>query len=395
MSIEHIIILLVIGYLIFILDIKKENLPTPVILLVTGISLSFIPYFREINLTEDMIYSIFLPGLLFISAYQFSAHALKEHRRIIGFLSTIGLILTVAFLGAMIYFLGFSFLSISFLSALLLASILTPTDPISVVSVLKKSSDNPDIANVVDGESMINDGTSVVLFSVLFNMYLNNESFELVEFIKSFFFVSVGGIGVGLLVGWTLSKAVHLFQEREFQVMLSIIIAYGGFHLAEYFGFSGVLATVTSGFLLSWEFEHTNKADHYLEKLDGFWGVVEPTLLSLLFLFIGIEATTYLAHDNWLYAIIIFIFSIFVRFLIVASSIKLFSKWEHINLKQSIIITWAGIKGTMSVFLLLTLALSVDSNLEAIIEIGFSVVVLSLIFQSIGVYPLSKWLNKY
>lgn len=394
MSVEHIIILLIIGYLISILDIKQKNLPIPVILIIIGIVLSFIPYFQEIKLTEDTIYSIFLPGLLFISAYQFSAKALNKHRRIIGFLSTIGLILTVGLLGFSIYYLGLYFFSMSFLSALLLASILTPTDPVSVVTVLKKSSDSPDIANIVDGESMINDGTSIVLFSVLLNMYINNESFEVVQFIKSFFYVSLGGIVVGLIVGWTLSKAVHLFNEREYQVMLSIIIAYGGFHLAEHFGFSGVLATVTSGILLSWEFTHTNKADDYLNKLDGFWGVVEPTLLSLLFLLIGIEATPYLAHDYWIYAIVIFIFSVLVRFLIVGGSLKLFSNWEHINLKQSVIISWAGIKGTVSVFLLLTLSLSVDSNSHPILAIGFSVVILSLIFQSMGVYPLSKWLNK-
>lgn len=394
MSVEHIIILLVIGYLISIFDIKQKNLPIPVILIIIGIILSFIPYFQEIKLTEDTIYSIFLPGLLFISAYQFSAKALKKHRRIIGFLSTIGLILTVGLLGFSIYYLGLYFLSMSFLGALLLASILTPTDPVSVVTVLKKSSDSPDIANIVDGESMINDGTSIVVFSVLLNMYLNNESFELVPFIQSFFYVSLGGIIVGLIVGWILSKAVHLFNEREYQVMLSIINAYGGFHLAEHFGFSGVLATVTSGILLSWEFTHTNKADDYLNKLDGFWGVVEPTLLSLLFLLIGIEATSYLAHDYWIYAIMIFIFSILVRFLIVAASLKLFSNWEHINLKQSVIISWAGIKGTVSVFLLLTLSFSVDSNSHPVLAIGFSVVILSLIFQSIGVYPLSKWLNK-
>ncbi len=394
MEVEHIIVLLAIGYLIFTFDIKQKNLPVPVILLIIGIGLSFTPYFSQIKITEDMIYSIFLPALLFISAYQFSAKALRKHARIVGFLSTIGLILTVILLGITIYYLGFYFAGVSLLGAFLLASILTPTDPVSVVSVLKKSSDNPDIANIVDGESMINDGTSIVLFTVLFGMYANNESLQLFEFLKSFLFVSIGGIIVGLVVGWTLSKAVHLFTERHYQVMLSIVMAYGGFHLAEHFGFSGVLATVTAGIMLSWEFDHVNKTDHYREKLDGFWEVVEPSLLSLLFLLIGIEATTYLIHDYWLYAVIIFIASIFVRFLIVSGALKLFSNWEHISLKQSAIISWAGIRGTMSVFLLLTLAINVDASSEPIISIGFSVVVLSLIFQSIGIYPLSRLLNK-
>lgn len=371
MNVEQIIILLVIGYLIFVFDINRKNLPVTVILLIIGIALSFIPYFNDINLTNELVYSIFLPGLLFISAYQFSARALKKHRFVIGFLSTIGLILTVGLLGIIIYFFSFYFVSISILSALLLAAILTPTDPVSVVSVLKTSSNNPDIANIVDGESMINDGTSIVLFTVLLDMYTRNESFHFFDFIKSFFFVSFGGIILGLIVGWSLSKLVHLFNERYYQVMLSIVIAYGSFHLAEHFGFSGVLATVTAGILLSWEFEHTNRTDHYLEKLNAFWGVVEPSLLSLLFLLIGIEAAPYLIHDYWFYVIIIFIASILVRLLVVSGTIKLFSKMDHIDLKQSIIIAWSGIKGTMSIFLLLTLSINLDSNLELIVKIGF------------------------
>src|SRR5690625_5085475 len=185
---------------------------------------------------------------------------------------------------------------------------------------------------------MINDGTSIVLFNVLLDRYTSNESFHFFDFIKSFFFVSFGGIILGLIVGWSLSKLVHLFNERYYQVMLSIVIAYGSFHLAEHFGFSGVLATVTAGILLSWEFEHTNRTDHYLEKLNAFWGVVEPSLLSLLFLLIGIEAAPYLIKFYWLFAIIFFFTSFFVRLLVVSGTIKLFSKMEAIKIKQSIII---------------------------------------------------------
>lgn len=394
MTVAQIIILLAIGYLIFTFDKKQKNVPVPVILVVVGTGLSFIPYFTSITLTEDMIYSIFLPGLLFVSAYQFSAQALRKHLRIISFLSTVGMIITVILLGLFAYYSGILFTGMSFLGALLLASILTPTDPVSVVSVLKKSSDNPDIANIVDGESMINDGTSIVLFSVLFNMYVQDESLQLFDFIQSFLFVSLGGIFIGIIVGWIWSKAVHLFQKSDYHVMLSIIMAYGGFHLAEFFGFSGVLATVSAGIMLAMEFHNVNKEDHYREKLNSFWGVVEPSLLSLLFLLIGIEATPYLVESNWAYVTIIFLGSILIRFIIVASTLKLFSRWEHIKLDQSVIIAWAGIKGTMSVFLILTFSLGATNSAEPIAPTAYSVVILSLIFQSLGVYPLSKLLRK-
>src|SRR5690625_7879652 len=103
-------ILLVIGYLIFVFDTNRKNLSVTVILLIFGIAISFIPYFNDINLTNELVYSIFLPGLLFISAYQFSARALKKHRFVIGFLSTIGLILLVCFLGIVFFFFFFYFL---------------------------------------------------------------------------------------------------------------------------------------------------------------------------------------------------------------------------------------------------------------------------------------------
>src|SRR5699024_5902177 len=112
----------------------------------------------------------------------------------------------------------------------------------------------------------------------------------------------------------------------------------GSFHLAEHSGFSGVLATVTAGILLSWEFEHTNRTDHYLEKLNAFWGVVEPSLLSLLFLLIGIEAAPYLIHDYWFYVIIIFIDLMLVSLFVVSGTILLFYKIDHNYLKHSIII---------------------------------------------------------
>lgn len=394
MTITHIILLLAIGYLVFTLDLKQKNLPVPVILVLIGTGLSFIPYFSQINITDDLIYSIFIPGLLFISAYRFSAQALKKHIRVIGFLSTVGIVITVVLLGAFIYYSGFIFVGMSFLGALLLAAILTPTDPVSVVSVLKHSSDNPDIANIVDGESMINDGTSIVLFTVLFSMYTNNLAFHPFDFMKSFLIVSIGGIVTGLIVGWLLSKAVRLINHRNYYVMLSIIMAYGGFHLAEHLGFSGVLATVSSGIILSWEFSHSNKEDHYREKLEAFWGVIEPSLLSLLFLFIGIVATPYLTHDYWVYVIVILIASILIRFLVVSGTFKLFSHGEDASLTKSIIISWAGIRGTMSIFLLLTISLSANNQSDILVSIGYSVVILSLIIQSIGVYPLSRLLEK-
>ncbi len=394
MSTALIIILLSIGYIVFTIDKKQENFPVPVVLLLVGIGLSFMPYFSDVQVTEHIIYNVFLPGLLFASAYQISAIALRKNAGIIGTLSTFGILVTAGLMGVVIYYVGGMVFSISFLGALVVASILTPTDPVSVIAILKKASQDKSIANIVDGESMINDGTSIVLFTVVSGMYIDHQSFHLGSFIGEFAYVSIGGVGLGVVVGWLLSKAVHITHHRDFQVMLSIIIAYGVFQLAEQFGFSGVLATVAAGIMLSWEFTHINKEDHYKEALSGFWSVVEPTLLSLVFLLMGIVATDYLKFSNWWLALAIFVASIIIRFLVVYSTMQVFKGMRKVvDWKKAFLISWSGIRGTMSVFLLLTLSTMNEGNADKLISLGFSVVVISLVIQSIGIYPLSKWLE--
>ncbi|SIS40068.1 cation:proton antiporter [Salimicrobium flavidum] len=393
MNVTQVILLLLIGYIVFTIDKKKKNVPIPVVLLIIGIGLSFLPYFSSIEVTEKIIYDIFLPGILFVSAYEFSTKALRRHGPVLAALSTVGMVVMALVLGIVVYAAGGLFVNISLLGAMLVAAILTPTDPVSAISVLEEAADEH-IAEVVDGESMINDGTSVVLFTVLVGIYTGEESFQFFGFLGEFLYVSLGGVAVGLLFGWICSKAVHITHHRDYQVMLSIIIAYGAFHAAEHIGVSGVLATVAAGLMLSYEFEHTNKEDHYREALSGFWNVVEPSLLSLVFLLIGIAATTTLASAHWLLVTIILFASIGIRFLIVSGVLGIFHKHRELERKkQAFLVSWAGIRGTMSVFLILSLhALSPEGS-EMLLSISFPVVVLSLIIQSLGVYPLSKWLG--
>lgn len=395
MSAALVVSLLAIGYLVFTIDKKQENFPVPVILVLIGISLSFIPSFHDVRVTEALIYDVFLPGLLFVSAYQFSTDALRKNAGIIGLLSTVGLGLTVVLVGLAVYWLGGWLFSISLAGALVIAAVLAPTDPASVVSILKKSSPDKSIADIVDGESMINDGTSIVLFTVLSGMYLDSNSLDMLSAFGEFVYVSVGGVILGVAVGWLLSKAVHITHHRDYQVMLSIILAYGAFQLAESLGFSGVLATVAAGIMLSWEFTHAIKEDHYRESLAGFWDVVEPSLLALLFLLIGIEATKYLEWSNWLFALMVLFVSIAIRFLIVGATFKMLAGRTHEAIwKKSLLISWSGIRGSMSVFLLLHLGtLAKGGAADELISLSFAVVILSLIIQSLGIHPLSKALG--
>ncbi|SEA84699.1 monovalent cation:H+ antiporter, CPA1 family [Thalassobacillus cyri] len=391
MSTSQIILLLFIGYLIFTIDKKQENLPVPTVLVIIGIGLSFIPYFSSIEVTKDMIYHVFLPALLFTSAYRFSPDELKKNAGIISFLATIGIMLTVTLLGAAIYAISGPFVSLSFLGALIIASILTPTDPVSVVSILKKSAGDEKIADVVEGESLINDGTSIVIFTVLSGMLTQSKSFSVLSFLGEFLLVSLGGVVLGVLFGWLMSKAVHFTHNRQYQVMLSIILAYGIFNIAEHIGVSGVLATVFAGIMLSFEYGRTIKEDHFKDTLDGFWGIAELTILSLIFLLIGIQAAKSLAFGAWGFAIIIFAASLIIRFIIITGTTQLFPHWRNrISWREASLISWSGLKGTMSIFLILSLQSKSSGDVGMIVSLSFAAVLISLVVQSLGVSPLSK-----
>jgi monovalent cation:H+ antiporter, CPA1 family len=393
MSYHHVFILLLIGYIVFTIDKKQKNFPVPMVLLLLGIALSFTPYFSSVEITKEMIFNVFLPSLLFISAYQFQIGGLKKNIGVIGVLSTLGLILTVFLVGASIYLIGL--VSLSFVGALLIASILTPTDPVSVVSILKQSSDNPKIADVVEGESMVNDGTSIVLFTIISHIYLTEETFHLGSAFWEFLKVSIGGLMIGTIFGWLVSRAIHFTHHRQYQVMLSIVLAYGSFYAAEHVGVSGVLASVSAGVMLSWKLETTIKESDYRSYLNSFWEVIEPSILSILFLLIGIEFMKHIDFQNIGFIFIIFALSLIVRFIVLSGIFKLFPKWRKEFLWDDIsLITWSGIKGTMSVALLLGLAAESTGKADTILSLTYGAIVLSLLVQSPLVYPLSRLFSK-
>ncbi|WP_077622999.1 cation:proton antiporter [Sediminibacillus massiliensis] len=394
---HHIIILLFIGYLIYTIDIKSKYFPVPVALVLIGIGLYFIPMFSSLHISKEIIFSVFLPAILFTSAYQFPLKQLKKNAGIISTLSTAGLMATAVLLGLGIYFASMPFVSLSLTGAFLLAAILIPTDPVSVTAILKESTGAEQIADIVEGESMVNDGTSVVIFTIFLTMFQTGGGFSITKFVTEFLFVAIGGVALGLLFGWIISKAIHFTHQRQYQVMLTIVGAYGGFYIAEAVGVSGVLATVVSGIMLSYEFTRHPKSEDIKNSLDGFWNIINPTVLSLLFLLIGIQAAEYLSFPNWWLAVIIFVLSLVARFIVLGGFIYGVPSWRkefQNDLSTITLTTWSGIKGTMSVALLLWLEVAVPEGDNMLVSLAFAAILLSLVLQSIGIFPLSKLLSK-
>ncbi|SJN23537.1 Na+/H+ antiporter [Marinilactibacillus psychrotolerans 42ea] len=401
MTILHqLLILLLVSIIVRMLDIKQKYFPVLVVLALIGIGLSFIPIFSDFSVASDVLYEVFIPGLLFVSAYQFSAKAFKSNAPVIITLATIGMLSTVFLLGIGIYYIAALIHPLAWNVSLLLAAILVPTDPVSVVNILKKSNGVDEIADIVEGESMLNDGTSIVMFTIVLSMVETNGGFSILHFLQEFLFVSAGGVGVGLITGWILSKLLRFTSHPDYLVMLSVLTAYGSFLLAEQFGFSGVLATVVSGIMLSFAFA---KKETEIEKetrnhLNIFWNIINPILTSILFLFIGIQATSYLNFNQWPLAFMVFLLSVLARTIIVFSLMSIFPNWRKTLFRNKLLnfslLSWAGIKGSMSIVLLLWTVNSSVGNQSLVISIAFAAILISFVLQSMGVYPLTKLLKK-
>ncbi|WP_214777163.1 cation:proton antiporter [Exiguobacterium sp. s22] len=396
---QQVITLLLIGYFIYLIDSKRNYFPVPVILVLIGIGLSYIAFFDSVFITKDMIFEVFLPALLFTSAYQFKYNDLKDNFGIIAILSTVGLVLTAILMGYGTFWISEWFTPLSLTASFLLASILIPTDPVSVTAILKRSKGEKRIADVVEGESMVNDGTSVVIFTIFLSMFATGEHFSTFNFLTEFLIVSAGGIGIGFIFGFLLKKLMIVSFKKHELVMLTIVTAYGAFYLADALEVSGVLATVTAGMMLSHELGTKEDCETVQRHLDGFWDIVIPILLALLFLLIGIEATSYLSVSLWTFAVLLFLLSILTRFIVVGGLVYTVPIWRkefQSDLTATSLLTWSGIKGTMSIALVLWLEAEKINGSSEMISLAFAVILLSLVLQSIGVYPLTTYLtNKH
>lgn len=389
MDLIQVVVLLFIGFLIFTIDKKQENFPVPMVLVLIGTALSYFTFFSSIAPTKELIHDWFLPALLFTSAYQFKIKWLKENAQLIAVISTFGVIAGALLLGSSIFLLGLA--SLPFTAALLIAAILTPSDSVSVIAIQRETDKDAKVEEVVEGESLASDGTSTVIFSAAAAMFLMQEEFHIVSFVGDFFLKAGGGILIGILLGWLFSKALHLIHHHHYQVMLSIILAYSSFYAAEHFHLAGLLAAITAGLTLSWALDNSQREKEYRGYLDGFWEVLEPAILSLIFLLIGIE---FLDHIDWSDSFsiaIIFLLTLLVRFIMIFIITTITPKWRRkFKWGELLLITMSGIKGSVSVALLLGLTASGTDNIEPILSLTFGAVILSIVIQSIAIYPLSK-----
>jgi CPA1 family monovalent cation:H+ antiporter len=375
---------------------KKIGIVYPIALVIVGTAVGLLPipalehlkaFIVEDEVFHFVIISVFLPALLGEATLKLSVQQLKENQRNIIMLALVGTLLSYF----IVAFLSMSFLSLPIVVAFTFASLMAATDPVSVLSIFKKVGVNERLAITLEGESLANDGVAVVLFQISSSSLLiyvgagwKGIGLGLLDFVV----VGLGGIAVGAILGYLCSKVTRFFDDYALEILLSLVLFYGSFLVAEYFHVSGVIAVVVAGLVLG---NYGEKQMTPVTKLNirNFWDTLALIANSVVFLMVGMEINRIHFADRWIPIVIAIMIVLAARS--IAVYVSLFGskdtpmRWRHT-------INWGGLRGALSIALALSLPLSFPGR-EDIIVFAFSVVLFSLLVQGLTMKRFAIWMN--
>ncbi|WKK80702.2 cation:proton antiporter [Marivirga arenosa] len=407
---QIITLLIVISALFSYLNVRFFKLPTTIGLMIMamlftlGITIS--SFFTDVLLNnaveiissidfKEVLLDVMLSFLLFAGALHTKLSHIKTQRYPILMFATFGVLVSTILIGSLtFYLLNFMNLPISFMQALLFGALISPTDPIAVLGILKKAGAPKRLETKIVGESLFNDGVGVVIFLVLFQLAANPEADISIGHISFLFFEEVGGgILLGLGLGYATYWMLKSIDNYETEVMLTLAMVMGGYLLASSLHFSGPLAMVVAGLFLGNDTQRQSSMSEITERyVDKFWEILDVFLNAILFVLIGLEVLILSFEDNYIIAGLILIpISLICRYLALLGPIQIFKKKLDFVPRTGLIMTWGGLRGGISIAL--ALSLTDEMNRELIVAITYIIVVFSIIVQGLTVEKVLKWLK--
>lgn len=344
---------------------------------------------------ETALLDIMLSFLLFAGALHTKLDALKKLKNPIALFATIGIVLSTFLIGTMMFYLfqAFSY-PIDYVYCLLFGALISPTDPIAVLGILKDAGAPKKLETKIVGESLFNDGVGVVVFIVLFKIAATGlETMSFGDIGLLFITEVAGGLVLGIVSGYVAFQFMKSIDNYETEVIITLALVMGISALAHFFHVSGPLAVVVAGIFLgnkaptiAWS-ENTHT---YVEK---FWELIDVLLNAVLFVLIGLELLVVTLNGKYLmFGLLAIPLALLARFVALAGPIAIFKKKLEFIPKTNLIMTWGGIRGGISIALALSLTPSMGRDL--FLTITYVIVVFSIIVQGLTIGPLVKRILK-
>lgn len=353
------------------------------------IAREWMSWYREIEFGPALLEGM-LGFLLFAGALHINLDDLLEQKWVVSLLATFGIALSTFLIGGLSWLafdtLGFG---VPMIYCLLFGALISPTDPIAVLAVLKQAAVPRSLEMKIAGESLFNDGVGLVIFLVMLGIATGGDEQTVGSIAALFVRESAGGILLGLAIGYLAFRMLRSVDDYEVELLLTLAIATGGYALASVLHLSGPLAMVSAGLLIGNQGRALGMSERTREHLDTFWELVDSVLNAVLFLMIGLEVLVIRFSGSTLAAGLAAIpLVIAVRFVSVALPVALLRLRRSFSPHVVTILSWGGIRGGISVAL--ALSLPPGGERELILAVTYCVVAFSIIGQGLSIGPIVR-----
>ncbi len=353
-------------------------------------------FLEQINFKDTLLHGM-LAFLLFAGALHIDISQLAEQKIVITVLALIGTLASTLIVGLLIYWLLYTIsIQISFIYCLLFGALISPTDPIAVMSILKTLGTPKNLEMKIAGESLFNDGVGVVLFLGILEIALHTHEIRISNLLILFLTEAFGGALFGLLIGYIAYQMLKSIDNYQIEILISLALVMGGYALGERIQISAPIAMVVAGLLIGNHGRKFAMSEKTRKNLDTFWELIDEILNAVLFVLIGLEVLIITINKQYLLIGIIAIpVVILARWISVAAPLILMRRQLKFAPHSIKILTWGGLRGGISVALALSLRDSIGKEnefvFEAILMMTYTVVIFSILIQGLTIGP---WVKK-
>lgn len=345
---------------------------------------------------SELLLDVMLSFMLFAGALHTNFAQLKIQRKPVLLFATLSTLISTFLVGIIMhYVLMLIGLEVDFIYCLLFGALISPTDPIAVLGILKKANAPKKLETKIVGESLFNDGVGVVIFLTIYKIAtLGVDHVSALDVVKLFTLEVGGGLLLGAFIGYTTYKLMKSIDDYDVEVIITIAAVMGGTLFAHYLHLSAPLAMVVAGLIVGNDTMRQSAMSEIVELyVDKFWELIDILLNTILFVMIGLEILILTFDGKYILAGILAVPTLLlIRYISLLIPIKYFKKKLDFVPNTNLVMTWGGLRGGISIAL--ALSLTDTMHKELFLVITYIVVVFSILVQGLTVGKLIKRLNK-
>jgi Na+/H+ antiporter len=391
---QLVLVALLIGLAALLIAAPVFRIPYPIFLVLGGLALGFVPGVPNLELPPDVVLVAVLPPLLYTTAFFTPLRELRANARAIGVLA-VGLVLATTLTVALVAHAAID--GMSWAAAFALGAIVAPTDPLAATAIMRRLGVPRRLVSIIESESLVNDGTALVLYRVAVVAAVSGE-FSVWDGSWRLVWSVVGGVGIGLVAGFLIAAVRRRLDNPPVEVTISLMTGYLAFIPASAAEASGVLAVVTAGVYLGWRTPELTSVQTRLQGL-AVWGIIVFVLNALVFALVGLQLSSILDSLTGIPPSELVTYALLVTGTVIVTRIVWLPFFTHLPywlrgqprgkpFSQSFLISWAGMRGAVSLAAALAIPLTTDAGTafperDLIIFLTFCVILGTLVVQGL------------